>query len=160
MNDIIENNMGLVFSIMKRFRPKSVLDKEEYIQAGRIGLWKASKRYDPSIGQFSTYAWPYIQWEIVKVIKWKQKHDNHHEQLSRHNIYAPNQSEGVFSFLPPTLTETEKKVVMLRLDEYSFESIGKQFGGKHRSWASKVFQQASSKIIHANRDKKEANTSS
>ncbi len=155
MNDIIENNMGLVCSIVKRFKPKSVSDRDEYIQAGRIGLWKAGKRYDPLKGKFSTFAWPYIQWEIVRAIQLSQKFK--YTQLVEQSYIVP---DSIVCFIPSSLTEIEQQVLDMRLAEYSFEDIGKRFGGKHRSWASKVFNRAKTKIIHANRNKKEAHPSS
>jgi hypothetical protein len=53
---------------------QQVLDDLPYaeaLQAGRIGLWRAIMRFDPSRGHaFSTYAWPSIVhyvWRAVKV---------------------------------------------------------------------------------------------
>lgn len=156
MNDIIESNMGLVISIVKRFKPKSGLDRDEYMQAGRIGLWKASKRYEPEKGRFSTFAWPYIQWEIVRVIQVNNKFK--YSEILEQPSYSSQ--ESILHILPSTLTEIERRVVLLRLEGYSFGDIGKFLDGKHRSWANKVFNRASIKIIHANRNKKEENTSS
>lgn len=156
MNDIIEDNMGLVCSIVKRFKPKSVIDRDEFIQAGRIGLWKASKRYEPAKGKFSTFAWPYIQWEIVRAIQLSQKFK--YTEIVEHPSYIPK--DNILHALPSTLSDIETKVVLLRLEGYSFEDIGEFCGGKHRSWASQVFNRASTKIVYANRNKKEENSSS
>ena len=68
MDDIIEKNMGLVASVVKSFKPKNHVEKEDYMQAGRIGLWKALKKHDPSKAALSTYAWNPIRWEIIKEI--------------------------------------------------------------------------------------------
>ena len=70
MEDKIEANMGLVVSVVNSFNPKSDEEREEYIQAGRIGLWKALQKYDPNRGcKFSPYARNPIRWEIIKIIK-------------------------------------------------------------------------------------------
>jgi DNA-directed RNA polymerase specialized sigma subunit len=50
MEDKIEANMGLVVSVVNSFNPKSDEERDEYIQAGRIGLWKALQKYDPNRG--------------------------------------------------------------------------------------------------------------
>ena len=50
MNDLIEENMGLVVSVVNSFKPRNNTEREDYIQAGRIGLWKALKNYDPNRG--------------------------------------------------------------------------------------------------------------
>ena len=52
MEDLIEQNMGLVLTIVNRFNPKSHSDKEAYVQAGRIGLWKALTKFSKNISDF------------------------------------------------------------------------------------------------------------
>ena len=41
MDDLIEKHMGLVVSVVNSFRPRNSTEREDYVQAGRIGLWKA-----------------------------------------------------------------------------------------------------------------------
>ena len=50
MEELIEQNMGLVLTIVNRFKPKTVTEKEDYIQAGRIGLWKALMKFSHTRG--------------------------------------------------------------------------------------------------------------
>ena len=69
MDDLIERHMGLVVSVVNSFHPKGAVEKEDYIQAGRIGLWKALEKHDPQKSALSTYAWNPIRWEIIKEIK-------------------------------------------------------------------------------------------
>jgi len=52
---------GLVRWVVRQ-QWRGTLPWEEAVQAGRIGLWQALRRYDPTRGtQFSTYAVPAIQ---------------------------------------------------------------------------------------------------
>ena len=44
-NDLIETHMGLVISVVNSFKPQNMTERDDYIQAGRIGLWKALKKY-------------------------------------------------------------------------------------------------------------------
>ena len=82
MEDKIEANMGLVVSVVNSFNPKSDEEREEYIQAGRIGLWKALQKYDPDRGcKFSPYARNPIRWEIIKTINNAKKY-NHQADLN------------------------------------------------------------------------------
>ena len=70
MEELIEKNMGLVLSIVNKFNPKNSTEKDAYIQAGRIGLWKALTKYSKNGGsKFSPYAWNPIRWEIIKEIR-------------------------------------------------------------------------------------------
>ena len=67
MEELIEKHMGLVISIVNRFNPKNQTEKDDYIQAGRIGLWKALTKFSKTGGsKFSPYAWNPIKWEIIK----------------------------------------------------------------------------------------------
>jgi RNA polymerase sigma factor (sigma-70 family) len=52
---------GLIHAVIRR-HGSGVLTYEEALQAGRIGLWRALLRYDPTRGTaFSTYAWVAIR---------------------------------------------------------------------------------------------------
>ena len=56
--ELIENNIGLVHSVAKRFRGRGV-EYDDLFQCGCIGLIKAVDNFDESLGyKFSTYAVP------------------------------------------------------------------------------------------------------
>ncbi len=66
---IIEENMGLVWSVVKRFTGRGY-EPDDLSQVGAIGLIKAVKKFDPSFQvQFSTYAVPMIIGEIKRFIR-------------------------------------------------------------------------------------------
>ena len=66
---MIEENMGLVHSVAKRFKGRGA-DYEDLFQSGCIGLIKAVDNFDESLGfQFSTYAVPVIMGEIKRVFR-------------------------------------------------------------------------------------------
>lgn len=70
LNNIILNNSGLIWSIVKRFYGRGYYSGEELYQVGAIGLIKAVKRFDFNFNvQFSTYAVPYIMGEIKRFIR-------------------------------------------------------------------------------------------
>ncbi|MDO4419094.1 MAG: sigma-70 family RNA polymerase sigma factor [Ruminococcus sp.] len=63
----VEENLGLVHSIAKRFSGKGV-DYEDIVSAGCIGLIKAIDNFDESLGfKLSTYAVPAILGEIKRI---------------------------------------------------------------------------------------------
>lgn len=69
LNTLVENNSGLVWSIVKRFLNRGY-EKEDLYQIGCIGLIKAIKRFDFNFNtQFSTYAVPAIMGEIKKFLR-------------------------------------------------------------------------------------------
>lgn len=66
---MIEENMGLVHSVAKRFKGRGA-DYDDLFQSGCIGLIKAVDNFDEDLGfQFSTYAVPVIMGEIKRVFR-------------------------------------------------------------------------------------------
>jgi len=66
---IIEQNMGLVWSVVKRFYNRGH-EPEDLFQVGCIGMLKAVQRFDMSFDvKFSTYAVPVIMGEIKRFIR-------------------------------------------------------------------------------------------
>lgn len=66
---IVEENMGLVFTIVRRFQGRGC-EWEDLVQIGSIGLLKAVDKFDSSFDvQFSTYAVPLITGEIRRFLR-------------------------------------------------------------------------------------------
>jgi len=66
---LVERNVGLVWSIVKRFQNRGY-DIEDIYQIGCIGLIKAINKFDDSFDvKFSTYAVPMIIGEIKRFIR-------------------------------------------------------------------------------------------
>ncbi len=66
---LIEENMGLVWCIVKRFQNRGV-ELEDLVQIGSIGLMKAVDKFDLQYQvQFSTYAVPMIAGEIKRFLR-------------------------------------------------------------------------------------------
>ncbi len=68
-DQLIENNMGLVYNIAGKFI-NSGYEREDLIQIGSVGLIKAARKFDNTFGvQFSTYAVPVILGEIKRFLR-------------------------------------------------------------------------------------------
>lgn len=66
---LVERNIGLVWSIVKRFQNRGY-EADDLFQIGSIGLIKAIKKFDTNFGvRFSTYAVPMIIGEIKRFIR-------------------------------------------------------------------------------------------
>ena len=148
MQDLIEQNMGLVVSVVESFRPKSSEERDSFIQAGRIGLWKALEKYDPTKGAaLSTFAWNPIRWEIIKEIKTVSK-NKCYSISGMSNVSYENKND--FSELYPTnLTEEEAFIIDLRRCGYKLREIC-DIIGRGRSYIKKTVYRAISKIRDAN----------
>lgn len=69
MAKLVENNQGLIWSIVKRFLGRGY-DKEDIYQIGCLGFIKAIRRFDSDFDvKLSTYAVPYILGEIKKFLR-------------------------------------------------------------------------------------------
>ena len=65
---LVEQNMGLVYSVVRRFKNRGV-EMEDLIQIGCVGLLKAIDKFDVSYDvKFSTYAVPMITGEIKRFL--------------------------------------------------------------------------------------------
>jgi RNA polymerase sporulation-specific sigma factor len=70
---LIEDNMGLVYSLIHREYPQYIND-EDIVQSGMLGLCKAAERWDESKSKFSNYAWHCIRNAIVDEFKQRATH--------------------------------------------------------------------------------------
>lgn len=68
-NFLVENNIGLIRSVVKRFLNRGC-EYDDLVQIGSIGLLKAIKKFDSSYNvKFSTYAIPMIIGEIKRFLR-------------------------------------------------------------------------------------------
>lgn len=66
---LVEQNLGLVYSVVKRFRNRGA-EMEDLVQIGSIGLLKAIDKFDVGFDvKFSTYAVPMITGEIKRFLR-------------------------------------------------------------------------------------------
>jgi len=69
MSKLVENNSGLIWSIVRRFRDRGY-ELEDLYQIGSLGFIKSIKRFDINFEvQLSTYAVPYILGKIKRFIR-------------------------------------------------------------------------------------------
>lgn len=69
LNDIVERNSRLIWSIVKRFQNRRY-ESEDLFQIGAIGLVKSIKKFDTSFDvKLSTFAVPYILGEIKRFMR-------------------------------------------------------------------------------------------
>ena len=68
LEQIIVDNQNLIYSITHYF--EGYKNKEDLFQVGALGLVKAYKKFDPSLGvKFTTYAYTYILGEMRKYVR-------------------------------------------------------------------------------------------
>jgi RNA polymerase sigma factor (sigma-70 family) len=157
---LILDNMGLVVSLARSFKPKDALELDDYIQSGRIGLWKAIQKHNPKRGALSTIAWYYIRWEIIRNMPKSRRLKERDLKFvnftdfpySLPKIAEDKNYETILSELEPVnLTVKEKGVLRLRVAGYTMQEIGEQFDHS-RGWANETFKSAIKKVRDANQE--------
>lgn len=100
LNDIVEKNARLIWSIVKRFQNRKY-ESEDLFQIGAMGLIKSIKKFDTKFNvKLSTFAVPYILGEIKRFLR-----DDGIVKVSR------------------SLKELNTKIIMLKKE---YEKIGKE----------------------------------
>ena len=143
-SELVEEFAPLVISQALSFRPTNVTSLDDYIQIGYIGLLKAIRHYNPNKNtKLSTFSVICIKRAIYKEYKKFSKDKNI-------NIDIPDRSEVNFwEFEPSSLTDIEKKVLSLRVQNYTYQEIGEKLNFT-KSWASEVLSSAFKKIKESN----------
>ena len=149
--ELINQNMGLIISRAKMFKPFNSDMLDEYIQIGRIGLLKAIRTHDPNKGSLSTLAWNHIGWEIMRELNKKKREVPTEKLLRDYAHYTPK--APLWEILPDTLSEKELRVIEYRQQGLTFKEIGYELGDFTRGWAQKLFKSAVEKIREANEEK-------
>lgn len=145
---LMEENMGLVVLLANAFKPKNKAELDEFMQLGRIGLWKAIKKHDPSKAKLSTLIWHCVRWEILRHLD-KEKNRKGFLPINDAICGGPVNEYDFWEIIPDTLDDKEAKVVQLRLEGHTFMDIGKELGYS-RGWANNIFKTAINKIQEAN----------
>jgi DNA-directed RNA polymerase specialized sigma subunit len=153
---LMEENMGLVVLLANAFKPKDQSELEEFLQLGRIGLWKAIKKHDPKRAKLSTLIWHCVRWEILRHLD-KEKNRKGFLPINDSICGDIDNHSDFWELIPDTLDEKESKVIQLRLEGNTFMDIGKELGYS-RGWANNIFKTAINKIKESNgKEKKNIN---
>ena len=110
-DSFIENNLGLVHSICKRFTGRGI-EYEDLFQAGCIGLIKATDAFEEERGlMFSTYAVPVIMGEVRRLFRdgGAVKVSRSVKELSFHINRKKEELEQKFN-REPTVSEIAKEL--------------------------------------------------
>ncbi len=133
---LVEENMGLIWSVAKRFFGRGV-EADDLCQLGCVGFLKAVEGFNPAFGtQFSTYAVPKIAGEIrrflrddgtVKVSRTLKERSGQIRQ-AREQLLAVLQREPTISELSELLCLRPEEVAEAAFATGSAESIEKPSG--------------------------------
>lgn len=131
---IIQENYGLANSITQKFYHKnSGLCFEDMLQVSLMGILKAHRNHDPQKSKFSTFATCCIRNDLIKFIK-KNKEDTAYTNPI--SSYVPDVS--ISEYLPDSLTDTEKQIVMFLNSKFKNHEIRKKLNMKKTKYEKTV----------------------
>ena len=122
MNTLIQKNMPLVIAIVNRFHPRNETERQDLIDAGRIGLWEGLQNFDPNQGCLSTYVYKPVCWAIIRELNKKNKRP---KNISLDDIADPGVRipDSLWEYYPSDMTNEEKTLIELRCAGYKFHEI-------------------------------------
>lgn len=141
------DNIKIVGAQANNFAPNNVCDRDDFVQTGTIALLKAIRKRDPTKGKLTTYSWPIIYREIKAKQSEKFKHKHVRPDSPRNDFSLP--TFHLWEIIPDNMSEDEKRIIELKLDNYNSNQIAKQMGIKTKE-VEEIFSLACKKIREAN----------
>ena len=146
LNNIVEKNSRLIWSIVKRFK-NSRYETEDLFQIGAVGLIKSIKRFKPEYNvKLSTFAVPYIIGEIkrhfrddgmVKVSRSLKDLNIKIEMLKKQ--YEKQGKELTIEKIREELKESKENIILALETEREIKSIDEEFDdGKETTLFNKI----------------------
>ncbi len=139
-DELIQANLKLVVWVARNIIKKKSFERftkklPDLIQEGNKALIKAAEKFDWERGnKFSTYAVRSIGREIIRAINKERKNVSDvlpldaKEDLSKIKRQLDRERIMQKIFNENFLTLREKKILKMRLEEYTLQEIGKEFG--------------------------------
>lgn len=146
----IDQYMGLVIKIVDSYNPINYTQRQDWLDAGRIGLWKGLKEFDPSKEcNVSTYIWRPINWAILQEQRKENKHYGNVSLQSLPDLPVSSAETNIQNLIPHYLSGEEKEVIDLKKKGHSIKEIS-EIIKKSTASTNKVYKSAIKKILRAN----------
>lgn len=107
-------------------------NKEEFYQIGLIALWDASRRYKPTKGSFTTYAYSYIKGRILTELTKRRKYEETNTAIQKEEFWenvvdeticTPLEVESILSYCTDLTLPQKKWVLYTALADLSLMQI-------------------------------------
>jgi RNA polymerase sigma factor (sigma-70 family) len=106
-------------------------NKDEFFQLGLIALWEASKRYTPSKGNFTPFAYNYVRGCLLNEIKQQNVHDEKNtvakeefwDALEDYLAAIPFEEELILTFCSGLTENQTKWVLYTALKNFTIKEI-------------------------------------
>lgn len=150
-NKDVEKYKHLVYSIVNRYRSntfkdKTYIDWDDIEQAGMEALCKASMMYDKNKGTFKNYVITAISRAVARQLKFYSKLPEW-DELADYNSYSIPEYDNRLSceimgdrlikiINTLSISPKSKQILLLRLQGYSLDEIGKRFNMSYQGVSS------------------------
>lgn len=146
IDHFLNDNMCLIYRVIHKYCPKGTKDFDELTQDGRITLWEAKLRHDPSKGKFTTIAYRRLQWMMLAYFRRKARLD----RLKLKEVDTIFSIEDEFTeHLPDSLTSEERCVVVDLSHGKTRKEIYRSMGLNQKQ-LKRIIGSAVEKILEAN----------
>jgi RNA polymerase sporulation-specific sigma factor len=116
---LVLDNEALVRFILKGYAWRD--DYEDLLQEGRLALFQATKKFDPTKGKFSSFAGRYIRNSVLRVLRAENREKRRcpGEAISLNEAASPQDGQTeLLDLLPDERVDVEKEAMArLMLDE-------------------------------------------
>lgn len=117
----------MVKSIVSGFYVPRGLERDDLLQAGMIGVWKAVEKYDSTEdAEFSTYAYVSARNEVMMLIRQYSRYQEEQPLLIEERVPQEGyevESEVVHRMIKEDLEKQDKKLVQLLHEGYTQQEI-------------------------------------
>ncbi len=128
MDDILAEHLPMVHSIVNGFYVPYGLERDDLVQAGMIGIWKALSKFKKHKGtEFSTYSYVSARNEILMLLRKHKKFQQEELPLFEEVHVQPYEMEKdvLNRLIKADLEADEKEIVRMLYEGYTQQEIAK-----------------------------------
>lgn len=131
--EVLEQYEPMIYACIRKLRIYK--NHSEFVQAGRVGLWKAVQKYEKERGDFAPFAYRSIYGSILDELKKSFAHEQHAvptegdvlERIIGFNEEVVDQDKSLTEALSH-LNHTEQQLIqLLFIEGYSLDEVASRF---------------------------------
>lgn len=145
---LIEDNMKLVFYVINKYYPK-LATNEDIAQCGMLGLCQAAETWDETRSAFSTYAVNGIRKAIVNEVRRQKRHNgirslddtckDSEDIILKNTIVGDEDVDYIdIQSIYKQLNNAEKEILKYRMGGFTTSEIAKKLGCSRQNVSGKL----------------------
>jgi RNA polymerase sporulation-specific sigma factor len=123
---LLKSHLPMIHSIINGFYVPHGLEREDLVQAGLIGVWKACKKYKARRNvQFSTYAYSAARNEILSLLRKQSRYKPEQFELPETGSSYEIEKSIIDKFIKEDLEHYEGTIIQFLYEGYTQREIAK-----------------------------------